>query len=66
MTDYFTGLLAKERHASILAFAERQALLRAARGPRRPLAVVVGTALVRAGEWMLRRSPAWAEHHHPA
>ncbi len=66
MYDYFTALLAEQRLAEIREFAAREALARAGRPPRRPLRIVLGTALVRAGHWMLRQAPEWAEPRNPA
>jgi hypothetical protein len=61
MYEDLIAFRARERHEEIRAFAARQALLRAARVPRRPLTLVVGTLLVRAGQWLVRRAPEWAE-----
>ena len=63
MCEEFSAFLARERHAEMRAYAARQALVRAARPARRPIRIMLGTTLVRAGEWLLRRSPGWAERH---
>lgn len=57
MDDHFMGLLVRERLAEAEALVERWARLRAACRPRRPLRVRLGTALIRAGQWLLRRAP---------
>ncbi len=51
--DYFVERLVKERLAETRAAAARAHLLDRSRRPRRPLRVTVGTALVRAGAWLL-------------
>jgi hypothetical protein len=68
MPEYFTDLMARDRLAELRALAARQSLLRDVRASRPPMRVVLGTALVRLGRWLMdkphgavvaeRRSPA--------
>ncbi len=51
-SDYAATLLIKQRHAELIEAARRQAL--AQRLPRRrPLRTALGTALIRAGAWLI-------------
>jgi hypothetical protein len=52
--EYTASWMLRERHAELMAAARRQALVSQARGPRRPLRVSLGTALIRTGAWLLR------------
>jgi hypothetical protein len=58
MHEYLTEQLIRERKARMEAFAARQRLLHEARGPRRPVRLIVGLGLVRAGQFLLRGVPA--------
>jgi hypothetical protein len=57
--EYTTAMLVRERHAEMVDAARRDALLRTAPTARRPLRAALGTALIRAGAWLLRE-------HYPA
>jgi len=60
MNEYLTMYLARERFERVREFAARQALLRDATPPRRPLRIRLGESLIRAGQFLLRRAPEWA------
>jgi len=62
---YFTEILVRDRQAQLRELAARCALRRALRGPRRPLRVRVGLALIRGGRWLARREPAWTVERRP-
>jgi hypothetical protein len=65
--EYFIETLVRDRHAQLRDLAERCALRRALREPRRPLRVRLGLALIRGGRWLARRRPAWSvAHRRPA
>jgi len=53
--------LARERLERIRAEAERAALLRDIRPPRRPLRVTLGTALLAIGRWVMGPVPDWTD-----
>jgi hypothetical protein len=52
--EYVTLALIRQRHAELTAVAQRDALLRTVRTPRRPLRTALGTVLIRLGAWLLR------------
>jgi hypothetical protein len=61
LNEYATAALIRQRHAEMVAVAHSEALAREARAARRPLRVTVGTTLIRAGAWLLRREYAARE-----
>lgn len=52
--DYFVEWMVKQRLTERRADAQRYHLLSQLTRRRRPLRVVLGTALIRAGAWLLR------------
>ncbi|MBI4247472.1 MAG: hypothetical protein HY614_09835 [Candidatus Rokubacteria bacterium] len=52
--DHFVEWLVKQRLTERRADAQRYHLLSKLKRPRRPLRVALGTALIRAGAWLLR------------
>lgn len=52
--EYIGSWMVRERHAELMAAARRQALISEARRSRRSLRAMLGTALIRAGAWLLR------------
>lgn len=52
--QYTASWMVRERHAELMAAARRQALIYEARRSRRSLRATLGTALIRAGAWLLR------------
>jgi hypothetical protein len=58
--EYLAERLVKERLHEARALAARRALIDSLRPPRRPLRVVVGFAMVRAGHWVLGHAPECA------
>jgi hypothetical protein len=61
MDEYMLQWLANQRTTEIREFCQRLALARAVRPPRRPIRLRLGLALIRAGRWLLRRVPDWAD-----
>jgi hypothetical protein len=57
MSTYLDAELVKERLDEARATAARLALIRALRPARRPVRVVVGFALIKAGHWVAGRAP---------
>ncbi|MDR7593580.1 MAG: hypothetical protein QN132_11410 [Armatimonadota bacterium] len=57
LNEYVSETLVRERHRERLAEARRLHAVRAA-APRRRLRLALGTALLRAGAWLLRDEPA--------
>lgn len=51
---YISELLVEQRLAALRAQAERDRLIRAARGSRRSLRIALGTVLIRVGAWLAR------------
>ena len=66
MHQVFYECLAKERLAALEAEAVRAALIRALRGPRRSLRVVLGQGLLAVGRWVRGPVTEWTdEPSHP-
>lgn len=61
MDDYMMRFLAKQRLAEMQAFAQHQAIIRAARAARPPVRVRVGLGLIRVGRWLLGQVPGLDE-----
>jgi hypothetical protein len=55
--EVFIEAVFRERHARLCAEANTRAILRVLRPSRVPLRVVVGRALIRAGQWLSRPGP---------
>ncbi len=67
MNEYLTEYLAKERFERAREYAARQAMVREAAPPRRPLRIRLGVGLIRIGHFLLRGAPEWAtDPRHPA
>lgn len=56
--EYAVVSMIKQRHAEMVAEARRDAIIREHTAGRRVLRVTLGTALIRAGAWLLREEYA--------
>ncbi len=52
-SEYVTEWLVRESLAERRALAAKDALIRAARPPRRPIRLALGSALIKLGHWLL-------------
>jgi hypothetical protein len=57
MSTHLDECLVRERLDEARALAAREALVRSLRPVRRPMRVVLGWALIRAGHWIAGRAP---------
>ena len=60
MDEYLAMWLATQRLRETREFAAWYALAREARVARTPVRAVIGLALIRAGRFLVRGTPAWA------
>jgi hypothetical protein len=66
MNPQLEELMARQRLDEARAEAARYALLRDGRRARRPLRIIVGFALIKAGHWVAGRAPRRGGRPRPA